>query len=106
MIGTVVVGGRYLVRPALRMIARTDMREMFTAFALMLVVGIALMMDAVGLSMALGTFLAGVLLADSEYRHALEADIEPFKGLLLACSSWPSACPSTSACWRRRRGRC
>lgn len=83
VIGTVVVGGRYLVRPALRMIARTDMREMFTAFALMLVVGIALMMDAVGLSMALGTFLAGVLLADSEYRHALEADIEPFKGLLL-----------------------
>lgn len=83
VIGTVVVGGHYLVRPALRMIARTDMREMFTAFALMLVVGIALMMDAVGLSMALGTFLAGVLLADSEYRHALEADIEPFKGLLL-----------------------
>ncbi|MBF6986395.1 MULTISPECIES: glutathione-regulated potassium-efflux system protein KefC [Cupriavidus] len=83
VIGAVVVGGRYLVRPALRFIARTDMREMFTAFALLLVVGIALMMDAVGLSMALGTFLAGVLLADSEYRHALEADLEPFKGLLL-----------------------
>lgn len=83
VIGTVVAGGRYLVRPALRFIARTDMREMFTAFALLLVVGIALMMDAVGLSMALGTFLAGVLLADSEYRHALEADLEPFKGLLL-----------------------
>jgi len=83
VIGSVVVGGRYLVRPALRFIARTDMREMFTAFALLLVVGIALMMDAVGLSMALGTFLAGVLLADSEYRHALEADLEPFKGLLL-----------------------
>ncbi|NUA31929.1 glutathione-regulated potassium-efflux system protein KefC [Cupriavidus basilensis] len=83
VIGAVVVGGRYLVRPALRVIARTDMREMFTAFALLLVVGIALMMDAVGLSMALGTFLAGVLLADSEYRHALEADLEPFKGLLL-----------------------
>ncbi len=83
VIAAVVVGGRYLVRPALRFIARTDMREMFTAFALLLVVGIALMMDAVGLSMALGTFLAGVLLADSEYRHALEADIEPFKGLLL-----------------------
>ncbi|MBV8270831.1 MAG: glutathione-regulated potassium-efflux system protein KefC [Cupriavidus sp.] len=82
-IGIVVVGGRYLVRPALRFIARTDMREMFTAFALLLVVGIALMMDAVGVSMALGTFVAGVLLADSEYRHALEADIEPFKGLLL-----------------------
>ncbi|MBP0636022.1 glutathione-regulated potassium-efflux system protein KefC [Cupriavidus sp. AcVe19-6a] len=83
VIGAVVAGGRYLVRPALRFIARTDMREMFTAFALLLVVGIALMMDAVGLSMALGTFLAGVLLADSEYRHALEADLEPFKGLLL-----------------------
>ncbi|MGO4329726.1 glutathione-regulated potassium-efflux system protein KefC [Cupriavidus sp. 2TAF22] len=83
VIGAVIVGGRYLVRPALRFIARTDMREMFTAFALLLVVGIALMMDAVGLSMALGTFLAGVLLADSEYRHALEADLEPFKGLLL-----------------------
>ncbi|MFP3740486.1 cation:proton antiporter, partial [Burkholderia sp. SIMBA_019] len=72
-----VVVGRYLVRPVLRFIARTDMREMFTAFALLLVVGIALMMDAVGVSMALGTFVAGVLLADSEYRHALEADIEP-----------------------------
>lgn len=83
VIGLVVAGGRYLVRPALRFIARTDMREMFTAFALLLVVGIALMMDAVGLSMALGTFVAGVLLADSEYRHALEADLEPFKGLLL-----------------------
>jgi glutathione-regulated potassium-efflux system ancillary protein KefC len=83
VIGIVVVGGRYLVRPALRFIARTDMREMFTAFALLLVVGIALMMDAVGVSMALGTFVAGVLLADSEYKHALEADIEPFKGLLL-----------------------
>jgi glutathione-regulated potassium-efflux system ancillary protein KefC len=83
VIGLVVAGGRYLVRPVLRFIARTDMREMFTAFALLLVVGIALMMEAVGLSMALGTFVAGVLLADSEYRHALEADIEPFKGLLL-----------------------
>ncbi|WP_454765253.1 glutathione-regulated potassium-efflux system protein KefC [Cupriavidus campinensis] len=83
VIALLVVGGRYLVRPVLRFIARTDMREMFTAFALLLVVGIALMMDAVGVSMALGTFVAGVLLADSEYRHALEADIEPFKGLLL-----------------------
>ncbi len=83
VIAAVVIGGRYLVRPALRFIARTGMREMFTAFALLLVVGIAAMMEAVGMSMALGTFLAGVLLADSEYRHALEADIEPFKGLLL-----------------------
>lgn len=79
----VVFGGRYLVRPALRFIARTDMREMFTAFALLLVIGIAMLMEMVGLSMALGTFLAGVLLADSEYRYALEADIEPFRGLLL-----------------------
>jgi glutathione-regulated potassium-efflux system ancillary protein KefC len=83
VIALVVVGGRYLVRPALRFIAGTDMREMFTAFALLLVVGIAMMMEGVGMSMALGTFLAGVLLADSEYRHALEADLEPFKGLLL-----------------------
>lgn len=97
MIAAVVVGGRYLVRPALRFIARTGMREMFTAFALLLVVGIAAMMEAVGMSMALGTFLAGVLLADSEYRHALEADIEPFKGCCWGCSSWRSACRSTSA---------
>ncbi|MEL6211951.1 MAG: cation:proton antiporter, partial [Pseudomonadota bacterium] len=59
------------------------MREMFTSFSLLLVVGIALLMHGVGLSMALGAFIAGVLLADSEYRHALETDIEPFKGLLL-----------------------
>ncbi len=78
-----IVGGRYLVRPLLRAIARTGLRELFTAFALLLVIGIGLLMQSVGVSMALGTFLAGVLLADSEYRHALETDIEPFKGLLL-----------------------
>jgi glutathione-regulated potassium-efflux system ancillary protein KefC len=83
VIGFVVAGGRYLVRPALRIIARTGMREIFTAFALLLVIAIALLMESVGLSMALGAFLAGVLLADSEYRHALETDLEPFKGLLM-----------------------
>ncbi|QAU33020.1 glutathione-regulated potassium-efflux system protein KefC [Janthinobacterium sp. 17J80-10] len=86
IIGVVValiVGGRYLVRPLLRAIAKTGMREIFTAFALMLVIGIGLLMQSVGVSMALGTFLAGVLLANSEYRHALESDLEPFKGLLL-----------------------
>jgi glutathione-regulated potassium-efflux system ancillary protein KefC len=78
-----VVAGRYLVRPALRIIAKTELREIFTAFALLLVISIALLMQWVGMSMALGSFMAGVLLADSEYRHALETDIEPFKGLLM-----------------------
>jgi monovalent cation:proton antiporter-2 (CPA2) family protein len=79
----VVVGGRFLLRPLLRMVAVTKTPEVFTAMALLTVVGTALLMEEVGLSMALGAFLAGVLLADSEYRHALEADIEPFKGMLL-----------------------
>jgi glutathione-regulated potassium-efflux system ancillary protein KefC len=79
----VVFIGRYLTRPALRVVARTELRELFTAFALLLVVGIALLMAAAGVSMALGAFLAGVLLASSEYRHALETDIEPFRGLLM-----------------------
>ena len=79
----VIVIGRYLTRPALRLIAAADTREVFTAFALLLVLGISQLMSLVGLSMALGAFLAGVLLASSEYRHALETDIEPFKGLLL-----------------------
>ena len=78
-----IVIGRYLTRPVLRLIARVDIREVFTAFTLLLVIGIAQLMTLAGLSMALGAFLAGVLLAGSEYRHALEADIEPFKGLLL-----------------------
>lgn len=83
VIAALIVGGRYLVRPILRVIAKTGMREIFTAFALLLVISIALLMDSVNMSMALGTFLAGVLLAESEYRHALESDLEPFKGLLL-----------------------
>ncbi|HET6408850.1 MAG TPA: monovalent cation:proton antiporter-2 (CPA2) family protein [Chthoniobacteraceae bacterium] len=80
---TVTMGGRYLLRPVFRFIAQTRLREIFTASALALVIGIALLMQFVGLSAALGTFLAGVVLADSEYRHQLEADLEPFKGLLL-----------------------
>ena len=82
-IAGVVVLGRYLTRPALRLIARIDVRELFTAFALLLVIGVAELMSLAGLSMAMGAFLAGVLLASSEFRHALESDIEPFKGLLL-----------------------
>ena len=79
----VVFIGRYLTRPLLRIVARTELRELFTGFALLLVVGIAQLMAAAGVSMALGAFLAGVLLASSEYRHALETDIEPFRGLLM-----------------------
>ena len=75
--------GTYLTRPLFRFIALAGLREMFTAAALMMVIGIALLMSLVGLSPALGTFLAGVVLANSEYRHELEADINPFKGLLL-----------------------
>ena len=82
-VAVVVIGGRYLMRPAFRWIARTRLRELFTAAALLLVIAIALLMSKVGLSPALGTFLAGVVLANSEYRHELEGDIEPFKGLLL-----------------------
>jgi monovalent cation:proton antiporter-2 (CPA2) family protein len=82
-VAVIVGGGRFLLRPIFRAIARTRLREVFTATALLLVVGIALLMQLVGLSPALGTFLAGVVLADSEYRHELEGDIEPFKGLLL-----------------------
>jgi glutathione-regulated potassium-efflux system ancillary protein KefC len=83
VVAGLIIGGRYLIRPILRIIAKTGMREIFTAFALLLVIAIALLMQWVEMSMALGTFLAGVLLADSEYRHALETDLEPFKGLLL-----------------------
>ncbi len=82
-IGAVIVIGLYMTRPLLRIIAATDLREVFTAFALLLVIGISQVMLLAGLSMGLGAFLAGVLLASSEYRHALETDIEPFKGLLL-----------------------
>jgi glutathione-regulated potassium-efflux system ancillary protein KefC len=79
----IILGGRLLLRPALRWIARSDTPEIFTAAALLLVVATASLMQAVGLSMALGAFLAGVLLAESEYRRELETDLEPFKGLLL-----------------------
>jgi glutathione-regulated potassium-efflux system ancillary protein KefC len=82
-VGAVVLVGLYLTRPILRIVARTGLREAFTGFALLLVIGIALIMSAAGVSMALGAFLAGILLAGSEYRHALETDIEPFKGLLM-----------------------
>lgn len=82
-VATVFVIGRFLTRPILRVLANTGLREVFTGFALLLVLGIAQIMASVGISMALGAFLAGVLLAGSEYRHALESDIEPFKGLLM-----------------------
>ncbi|MCG9676871.1 monovalent cation:proton antiporter-2 (CPA2) family protein [Vibrio sp. Isolate24] len=78
-----VVGGHYLSRPLFRFVASSGLREIFTATALMLVVGIAALMSLVGLSPALGTFLAGVVLANSEFRHELESNIDPFKGLLL-----------------------
>jgi voltage-gated potassium channel Kch len=79
----IVFAGRFLLRPFFRYIASTRLREMFTATALFIVVGIAFLMQKLGLSPALGTFVAGVVLAESEYRVQLEADIEPFKGLLL-----------------------
>jgi glutathione-regulated potassium-efflux system ancillary protein KefC len=83
VIAGIVLGGRLLLRPVFRWIARSHTPEIFTAASLLLVVGIAELMQQVGLSMALGAFLAGVLLAESEYRRELETDIEPFKGLLL-----------------------
>ena len=83
VIGGIILGGRLLLRPVLRWIANSGTPEIFTAASLLLVVGIAALMQFVGLSMALGAFLAGVLLAESEYRRELETDIEPFKGLLL-----------------------
>ena len=83
VIAATLVGGHFLAQPVFRHIARTRQREIFTAFALLLVLGIAWGFESAGLSMALGTFLAGVLLAESEYRHEIEAAVEPFKGLLL-----------------------
>lgn len=83
VIAVIIFGGRYLLRPAFKAIAKTKTAELFTAATLLLVLGVALAMEMIGLSMGLGAFLAGILLADSEYRHELEADIEPFKGLLL-----------------------
>jgi glutathione-regulated potassium-efflux system ancillary protein KefC len=82
-VGGIVVAGRFVIRPLFRLLAKTGLREIFTAAALTLVIGITLLMELVGLSPALGTFVAGVVLAESEYRHELEADVEPFKGLLL-----------------------
>lgn len=82
-IAAVIVVGSYLTGPIFRFIAAAQLRELFVATALMIVIGIALLMSLVGLSPALGTFLAGVVLANSEYRHELESDIDPFKGLLL-----------------------
>ncbi|GGW93576.1 monovalent cation:proton antiporter-2 (CPA2) family protein [Alteromonas halophila] len=79
----IILAGKYISVPVFRYIAKTRMREIFTVFALFLVIAIALLMQTLGLSPALGTFLAGVVLAESEFRHELEADIEPFKGLLL-----------------------
>src|SRR2546421_6606505 len=83
-IAGLVIAGRYLLNPFFRLLAWTDAREVMTAAALLVVLGAALLMQVVGMSMALGAFLAGVLLAESSYRHELEADIEPFRGLLLA----------------------
>ena len=82
-IAAVVIVGSYMTGPVFRFIAAAKLRELFVATALMMVIGIALLMTLVGLSPALGTFLAGVVLANSEYRHELESDIDPFKGLLL-----------------------
>jgi monovalent cation:proton antiporter-2 (CPA2) family protein len=83
VLATVIVGGRYVLRPMLRIVAATRVAEAFTAAGLLIIIGTALLVSQVGLSLPLGAFLAGVLLADSEFRHELEADIEPFKGLLL-----------------------
>jgi voltage-gated potassium channel Kch len=83
VIAAIVFIGRHLLRPVLRVIAASGLREVFIAFSLLLVIGVSVLVSTVGLSMALGAFLAGVLLADSEYRHELELDLEPFKGLLL-----------------------
>ena len=83
VIALLIAASRVVIRPSLKFIAHNRSREVFTAAALLLVIGTALIMEKIGLSMSLGAFLAGVLLADSEFRHELEADIEPFKGLLL-----------------------
>jgi glutathione-regulated potassium-efflux system ancillary protein KefC/glutathione-regulated potassium-efflux system protein KefB len=82
-VGGIVLAGRLLLRPLFRWVAQTGLHEIFTASALMLVAGVALLMQTVGLSPALGAFVAGVVLADSEFRHEIETDIEPFRGLLL-----------------------
>ena len=83
VIAGVIIGAKFLLRPVFRIVASTGIRELFTATALLVVVGIAVLMGLIGISAALGTFIGGVVLADSEYRHELESDLEPFKGLLL-----------------------
>ena len=83
IIGALIVSSRFLIRPLFRIVASHGGREIFTATALFIVVGVTLLMEVAGLTASLGAFLAGMLLADSEYRHELEADIEPFKGLLM-----------------------
>jgi glutathione-regulated potassium-efflux system ancillary protein KefC len=83
VIAGVILAGRYLLRHVLRLVAGTHLREVFTAMSLLIVVGLAFLMQYLGVSMALGAFMGGVLLATSEYRHAIETDLEPFKGLLL-----------------------
>jgi glutathione-regulated potassium-efflux system protein KefB len=83
-IAVIIIAGRYLLNPFFKLLASTGARETMTAAALLIVLGAAALMQAVGMSMALGAFLAGVMLAESNYRHELEADIEPFRGLLLA----------------------
>ncbi len=82
-VAVIFFGGRFIFVPLLRVVAHTGLRELFTASSLLLVVSVALLMQVIGLSPALGTFLAGIVLANSEYRHELESDLEPFKGLLL-----------------------
>ena len=99
----IVVAGLYLVKYFFRIIARTGLREVFTAAALLLVISTAALMELVGLSPALGAFLAGVVLANNEYRHELEADIEPFKGLCWDYSLSRLEPASTSVCWDRPR---
>jgi Kef-type K+ transport system membrane component KefB len=82
-VAPIILAGKYLFQSILSIVAKIRVHETFVALALLLVIGIALLMSSLGVSAALGTFLAGVVLADSEYRHELEADIETFKGLLL-----------------------
>ncbi|HVY12983.1 MAG TPA: monovalent cation:proton antiporter-2 (CPA2) family protein, partial [Alphaproteobacteria bacterium] len=84
VIAAIVVGGRYLSRPVFYFLAKSKLREVFTTMSLALVVGITLLMEKLGVSPALGAFIAGVVLASSQYRHTLETDIQPFKGLLIA----------------------
>jgi glutathione-regulated potassium-efflux system protein KefB len=93
----VVLAGRFLLGKMYRLVARTGVNEAMTGLILLAIVVIVMIMEGVGLSPALGAFIAGTLLADSEYRHDIEANIRPFEGLLLGSSSSPSACRST---WR------